>query len=58
MEDGNTVFEKEKGKQRQWAGFGLSELDSLVAEWDGSGIIEICGPRRVGKSVSLHICDG
>jgi DNA repair protein RAD51 len=51
-EDGYTVFEKEKGKQRQWAGFGLTGLDDLVGDWDGTGVIELSGPRRVGKSVS------
>jgi DNA repair protein RAD51 len=36
-------------------GWGLSGLDGIIEEWDGVGIVEISGPRRVGKSVSFSI---
>lgn len=50
--DGVTELEEEKGKRRGWGGFGPSGLSQIVDDWDGVGIVEICGQRRVGKSVS------
>lgn len=35
-----------------WLGFGVKGLDELLGDWDGVGILEIAGPRKVGKSVS------
>ncbi|WVF70748.1 hypothetical protein IAT40_005542 [Kwoniella sp. CBS 6097] len=38
-----------------WAGWGIGGLDELVAGWDGRGVIEIAGPKKVGKSLlALH----
>ncbi|WVQ97112.1 hypothetical protein IAU59_004222 [Kwoniella sp. CBS 9459] len=34
-----------------WAGWGVNGLNSLVAGWDGGGVIEIAGPKKVGKSL-------
>ncbi|KAI9635054.1 P-loop containing nucleoside triphosphate hydrolase protein [Dioszegia hungarica] len=43
------------GKGR-WTGFGTAGLDGLVGAWEGRGVVEICGPQRVGKSLlALHI---
>ena len=54
--DGHTVYEarklKGKGKERERVGWGLEGLDGIIDEWDGVGIVELSGPRRVGKSVS------
>jgi hypothetical protein len=52
--DGHTAYEagKGKGKGREKVGWGLEGLDSIIGEWDGVGIVELSGPRRVGKSVS------
>ena len=54
--DGFTVYEAEKvkgkGKEREKVGWGLEGLDGIIDEWDGVGIVELSGPRRVGKSVS------
>jgi DNA repair protein RAD51 len=51
--DGHTACEagKGKGKGREKVGWGLEGLDSIIGEWDGVGIVELSGPRRVGKSV-------
>jgi DNA repair protein RAD51 len=53
--DGFTAYEvgkgKGKGKGREKVGWGLEGLDGIIAEWDGAGIVELSGPRRVGKSV-------
>ena len=36
-----------------WSGFGIDGLNVIFEdEWDGCGIVEIAGMRRVGKSVS------
>jgi hypothetical protein len=35
-----------------WEGWGISNLDDLVDGWDGIGIVEIAGGKRVAKSVS------
>ena len=43
---------KGKGKGKEKVGWGLEGLDGIIAEWDGVGIVELSGPRRVGKSVS------
>ncbi|KIR67570.1 hypothetical protein I314_01987 [Cryptococcus bacillisporus CA1873] len=38
-----------------WLGFGVKGLDELLGDWDGVGILEIAGPRKVGKSLlALH----
>ncbi|WVO19698.1 uncharacterized protein IAS62_000988 [Cryptococcus decagattii] len=38
-----------------WLGFGVQGLDELLGDWDGVGILEIAGPRKVGKSLlALH----
>jgi DNA repair protein RAD51 len=51
--DGFTAYEvgKGKGKGREKVGWELEGLDSIIGEWDGVGIVELSGPRRVGKSV-------
>jgi DNA repair protein RAD51 len=52
--DGFTAYQvgKGKGKGREKVGWGLEGLDGIIGEWDGVGIVELSGPRRVGKSVS------
>lgn len=51
--DGVREMEEEKGKRRVgWGGFGADGLTALVGDWDGVGIVELAGQRRVGKSVS------
>ncbi|KAE8540133.1 hypothetical protein D1P53_004071 [Cryptococcus gattii VGV] len=38
-----------------WLGFGVKGLDELLGDWDGVGVLEITGPRKVGKSLlALH----
>ncbi|WVQ62381.1 uncharacterized protein L199_000521 [Kwoniella botswanensis] len=38
-----------------WKGFGIVSLDELFERWDGVGVIELAGPRKVGKSLlALH----
>nr|KIR87410.1 hypothetical protein I308_02354 [Cryptococcus tetragattii IND107] len=38
-----------------WLGFGVKGLDELLGDWDGVGVLEIAGPRKVGKSLlALH----
>ncbi|KAL7423772.1 hypothetical protein Q5752_001356 [Cryptotrichosporon argae] len=38
-----------------WREFGLGGLDEVLGGWDGAGVMEICGGRRVGKSLlALH----
>ncbi|WVR05718.1 hypothetical protein IAU60_002742 [Kwoniella sp. DSM 27419] len=38
-----------------WAGWGLKSLDDLMEDWDGRGVVELAGPRKVGKSLlALH----
>ncbi|EIW72631.1 hypothetical protein TREMEDRAFT_70770 [Tremella mesenterica DSM 1558] len=38
-----------------WTGFGVYNLDQLLDAWDGVGILEIAGPKKVGKSLlALH----
>jgi DNA repair protein RAD51 len=51
--DGFTAYEvgKGKGKGKEKVGWGLEGLDGIISEWDGVGIVELSGPRRVGKSV-------
>lgn len=40
-------------KRGKWPGFGIDRLDDIFGdEWDGVGILEVAGMRRVGKSVS------
>lgn len=46
---------EERGKGAGWTGFGVAGLDGLVGDWDGKGVVEICGPQRVGKSVGSSI---
>lgn len=48
---GNDALEEEKGKSAGWDGYGVDGLDGLFGEWDGIGVVEVCGARRVGKSV-------
>ena len=50
---GAKEMEEEKGKRAGWGGFGADGLTALVGDWDGVGVVEISGQRRVGKSVSL-----
>lgn len=52
--DGFTAYEvgKGKGKGKEKVGWELEGLDGIIGEWDGVGIVELSGPRRVGKSVS------
>lgn len=40
-----------------WSGWGIEGLDRLIGgeEWDGVGVVEVCGPKRVGKSVSRFV---
>jgi len=48
---GDEVLKNEKSGT--WSGFGIDGLDGIFWDgWDGAGIIEIAGMRRVGKSVS------
>ena len=49
--DGAREGEEEKGKRAGWGGLGADGLTALVGGWDGVGILELCGQRRVGKSV-------
>jgi DNA repair protein RAD51 len=53
--DGYSAYEagkgKGKGKGKEKVGWELEGLDGIIAEWDGIGIVELSGPRRVGKSV-------
>jgi len=57
--DGNEAYEEGKGKGKgksplgSFKGWELPRLDSMLGQWDGVGIVEISGPRRVGKSVSI-----
>lgn len=57
--DGNEAYEEGKGKGKgksplgSFKGWELSRLDSMLGQWDGVGIVEISGARRVGKSVSI-----
>ncbi|EAL22038.1 hypothetical protein CNBC1760 [Cryptococcus deneoformans B-3501A] len=38
-----------------WLGFGVKGLDELLDGWEGVGVLEIAGPRKVGKSLlALH----
>ncbi|KAK6905517.1 hypothetical protein L486_07128 [Kwoniella mangroviensis CBS 10435] len=38
-----------------WQRFGIDSLDELLKGWDGVGVIELAGPRKVGKSLlALH----
>ncbi|RXK36187.1 hypothetical protein M231_06531 [Tremella mesenterica] len=38
-----------------WTGFGIYNVDQLLDAWDGVGILEIAGPKKVGKSLlALH----
>lgn len=41
-----------------WLGFGVKGLDELLGDWDGVGVLEIAGPRKVGKSVSNERTNG
>ncbi|KIR43308.1 hypothetical protein I307_03611 [Cryptococcus deuterogattii 99/473] len=36
-----------------WLGFGVKGLDELLGDWDGVGVLEIAGPRKVGKSKAI-----
>lgn len=49
---GAKVLEEEKAKPVGWQGFGALGVTGLVEPWDGVGVVELCGLRRVGKSVS------
>nr|XP_019014769.1 uncharacterized protein I206_00855 [Kwoniella pini CBS 10737]OCF53550.1 hypothetical protein I206_00855 [Kwoniella pini CBS 10737] len=41
--------------QEVWAGFGVRSLDDLFEGWNGFGVVEIAGPRKVGKSLlAMH----
>ena len=40
----------------RWGGWGVNGLDSLFG-WDGVGVMEISGARRVGKSVRPASCN-
>ncbi|WVN85626.1 uncharacterized protein L203_100775 [Cryptococcus depauperatus CBS 7841] len=41
--------------QGPWQGWGIRGLDELLDAWNGVGIVEIAGPRKVGKSLlALH----
>jgi len=55
--DGNEAYEEGKGKGKSplgpYKGWELPRLDSMLGQWDGVGVVEISGPRRVGKSVSI-----
>ncbi|CAD6586258.1 MAG: hypothetical protein TREMPRED_004378, partial [Tremellales sp. Tagirdzhanova-0007] len=44
------------GQRAEWSGFGVDGVDQLFGDpWDGVGIVEISGMRRVGKSLlALH----
>jgi len=55
--DGFTAYGvgKGKGKGKEKVGWGLEGLDGIIAEWDGVGIVELSGSRRVGKSVSSSL---
>jgi hypothetical protein len=59
MVDGNEAYEEEIGKSPvpRFKGWGLPRLDHVLNEWDGIGIVELSGPRRVGKSVSTSMPD-
>lgn len=45
-------YEQER-EGRRWTGWGTEGLDGLIGDWDGVGVVEICGTQRTGKSVSL-----
>jgi hypothetical protein len=38
--------------KRSWCGWGVGAMDELITGWDGTGVVELVGPSRVGKSVS------
>nr|ODO02316.1 hypothetical protein L204_01049 [Cryptococcus depauperatus CBS 7855] len=41
--------------QGPWQGWGIRGLDELLDAWNGVGIVEVAGPRKVGKSLlALH----
>ncbi|GFZ43194.1 hypothetical protein JCM24511_00913 [Saitozyma sp. JCM 24511] len=41
--------------RRSWCGWGIGAVDELIAGWDGTGVVELVGPSRVGKSLlALH----
>lgn len=42
---------KDKTDDPAWLGWGVRGLDELLG-WDGVGVMEIAGSKRVGKSVS------
>lgn len=54
--DGWSVYDQRTGKGKEKESkkvvWGLSKLDGIIDEWDWIGIVELSGPRRVGKSVS------
>ncbi|KAK4685825.1 hypothetical protein P7C73_g4316, partial [Tremellales sp. Uapishka_1] len=46
--------EESRGESRWW-GFGIGNLDSLMGDWNGVGVLEISGLKRVGKTLlALH----
>jgi len=46
------ALEKPKATRETWLGWGVRGLDELL-EWDGVGVVEIAGSKRVGKSVGV-----
>ncbi|WRT63960.1 uncharacterized protein IL334_000887 [Kwoniella shivajii] len=44
---GDQVNEDDGG----WSGFGIPGLDELFDGWNGIGLVEIAGPRKVAKSL-------
>lgn len=42
------------GNKAIWGGWGTRGMDGLIgSEWDGVGVIELSGAKRVGKSVRV-----
>ncbi|OCF38562.1 hypothetical protein I317_07672 [Kwoniella heveanensis CBS 569] len=56
LRDGQDERDEDDGSEESaWAGWGISGLDDVVAGWNGIGVMEIAGPKKVGKSLlALH----
>jgi hypothetical protein len=54
IEDAGETFldDEEKMKDLHWDGFGIDGLDGLMVGFCGTGVVEVCGSKSVGKSVS------
>ncbi|OCF33329.1 hypothetical protein I316_05070 [Kwoniella heveanensis BCC8398] len=55
LRDGQDERDEDDGSEESaWAGWGISGLDDVVAGWNGIGVMEIAGPKKVGKWIDTE----